>query len=66
MMIGLTRLDLMDIAYQLAEINQLDNSFNREKKSASKHLVLRLHETAPRVAVTSGRGDVYRKGERLQ
>ena len=37
MMIGLTGHDLMDLVYQLAEINQLDNSFNREKKSASKH-----------------------------
>ena len=37
MMIGLTRHDLMDLVYQLAEINPLDHSFNREKKSASKH-----------------------------
>ena len=37
MMIGLTRHDLMDLAYQLAEKNQLDHSFNRENKSASKH-----------------------------
>ena len=54
MMIGLTRHDLMDLAYQLAEINQLDHSFNREKKSASKHwfydFMKRHHELSLRQA----------------
>ena len=37
MTIGLTRQDLMQLAYQLASINKLEHSFNPEKNPANKH-----------------------------
>ena len=37
MIFGLTRQYLMALAYQLAEINHLDHSFNREETFANMH-----------------------------
>ena len=51
MLIGLTRQDLMQLAYQLASINKLEHSFNPEKKTASKHWFYDFMRRHPQLAL---------------
>ena len=50
-MIGLTRQDLMQLAYQLASINKLEHSFNPEKNPASKHWFYDFMKRHPQLAL---------------
>ena len=51
MLIGLTRLDLMSLAYQLAEANHLPHGFNKTKESAGERWYYRFIKRHPELSL---------------